>query len=160
MKYCSIDRNKNVNKYLSAELETLAQQTSDCVGPGKLEEYHEFLRAYSEILCRNIYNSKDCTYHDLKLLIKNKDIKVLQGDKDSSIIIMDIKMYFEKLETMVKEGIKNGIYKETTDTTLHDLKLFQNLLYRNFKDYKDYEKMIPVSNRPTRLYPSAINLII
>ena len=69
-------------------------------------------------------------------------------------------MYFEKLETMVKEGIKNGIYKETTDTTLHDLKLFQNLLYRNFKDYKDYEKMIPVSNRPTRLYPSAINLII
>ena len=93
LKYCFIDRNKIGKKYLSAELETLAQQTSDCVGPGKLEEYHKFLRAYSEIFCRNIYNSKDCTYHDLKLLIKNKDIKVLQGDKDSSIIIMNSKKY-------------------------------------------------------------------
>ena len=45
LKYCFIDRNKNVKKYLSAELETLAQQTSDCVEPGKLEEYHKFLRA-------------------------------------------------------------------------------------------------------------------
>ena len=50
---------------------------------------------------------------------------------------MDNKKYYEKLETMVNEGIKNGIYKETTDTTLHDLKLFQDFLYRNFKDYKD-----------------------
>ena len=33
-------------------------------------------------------------------------------------------MYYKKLETMVKEGIKNRIYKETTDTTLYDLKLF------------------------------------
>ena len=27
-----------------------------------------------------IYNSKDYTYHDLQWLIKNKDIKVLQGE--------------------------------------------------------------------------------
>ena len=69
--------------------------------------------------------------------------------------MMDSKMYYEKLETMVKQAIKNGIYKETADTTLHDLKLFQDFLYRNFKDYKDYEKMRPVSNRPTRFYVSA-----
>ena len=56
---------------------------------------------------------------------------------------------------MVKEGIKNGIYKESTDTTSHDLKLFQDFLYRNFKDYKDYEKIRPVSNHPARLYASA-----
>ena len=42
LKYCFIDRNKNVKKYLSAELETLDQQTSDCVEPDKLEEYHAF----------------------------------------------------------------------------------------------------------------------
>ena len=132
LKYCFIDRNKNVKKYLSAELEILTQQTPDCVEPGKLEEYHEFLRAYADIFPRNIYNSKDYTYHNLKLLIKNKDIKVLPGDKDSSIMIMDSKMYYEKLEIMVTEGIKNGIYKKTTDTTLHDLKLFQDFLYRNF----------------------------
>ena len=38
LKYCFIDCNKNAKKYLSAELEKLAQQTSDCVEPCKLEE--------------------------------------------------------------------------------------------------------------------------
>ena len=151
LKFCFIDRNKNVKKHLSAELETLAQQTSDCLEPEKLEEYHEFLRAYADIFSSSTYNSKDYIYHDLKSLIKNKDIKVLQGDKDSSVIIMDSKKYYEKLETRVNEGI----YKETIDTTLHDLKLFQDFLYRNFKDYKDYEKMRPFSNRPARLYAFA-----
>ena len=31
LKYCFIDRHKYVNKYLSAEPEILAQQTSDCL---------------------------------------------------------------------------------------------------------------------------------
>ena len=155
LKYCFIDCNKNVKKHLSAELETLAGQTLDCVEPGKIEEYHKFLLAYADIFSSNIYNSKDYTYHDLKSLIKNKDIKVLPVHKDSSIIIMDSKKYFKKRETMVKEGIESIVYKETTDTTLHDLKLFQDFLYCNFKDYKNYRKMRPVSNRPARLYASA-----
>ena len=91
LKYCFIDRNKIGKKYLSAELETLAQQTSDCVEPAKLEEYHEFLRAYADIFSGNLYDSKDNTYEDLKLLMKSKDIKFLLGDKDSFIIIMDSK---------------------------------------------------------------------
>ena len=45
---------------------------------------------------------------------------------------MDSKKYYEKLETMV-----------------------QDFLYRNFKDYKDYEKMRPASNPPARFYASA-----
>ena len=154
LKYCIINRNKNVKKYLSAELETLAQQISDCIEPEKLEENHEFLRGYADIFSNNIYNSKDYTY-DLKLLIKNKNIKVLQGDKDFSVIMMDSEKYYKKLETMVNENIKYSIYKETIDTTLHDLKLFQDFLYRNFKYYKDYEKIRPVSDRLARLYASA-----
>ena len=43
-KYCFIDRNKNVKKYLSAEPETLAQKTSDSVEPSKLEEYYKYGR--------------------------------------------------------------------------------------------------------------------
>ena len=39
-------------------------------------------------------------------------------------------------------------------TTLHEPKLFQDFLYLNFKDYKDYKKMKPVSNCPARLYAS------
>ena len=97
LKYCFIDRNKNVKKYLSAELETLAQHTSDCVEPEILEEYHKFLRVYPDTFSSNMYNSTDYIYHDLKSLIKNKDIKVLQGDKDSSVIRMDSKKYYEKL---------------------------------------------------------------
>ena len=58
-------------------------------------------------------------------------------------------------KTMVRGGIKDGIYKETTDTILHDLKLFQDFPYRNFKDYKDYEIMRPVSNHPAQFYASA-----
>ena len=138
LKNCFIDRNKNVKKYLSAELETLAQQTSDYVEPDKLEEDHELLWAYADIFSNNIHNPKDYTYHDLKSLIKNKDINVLQGDKDSSIIIMDSKKFYEKLETMVNEVIKNGISK----------------LPINFKDYKDYKKMRPVSDRPAWFYVS------
>ena len=91
LKYCFIDHNKNGKKYLSAEPETLAQQTSDSAEPAKLEEYNEFLRAYADIFSGNIYDSKDNTYQDLKLLMKSKDIKFLLGDKNSSIIIMDSK---------------------------------------------------------------------
>ena len=137
-KYCLIHHNENVKKYLSAELETLAQQTSDYVEPDKLEEYHELLWVYADIFSNNIHNPKDYTYHDLKSLIKNKDINVLQGDKDSSIIIMDSKKFYEKLETMVNEVIKNGISR----------------LPINFKDYKDYKKMRPVSDRPAWFYVS------
>ena len=42
LKYCFIDRNKNVKTYLSAELETLAQLTSDCVEPDKLDTTNFF----------------------------------------------------------------------------------------------------------------------
>ena len=91
-----IDRNKNVKKYLSAELEKLAQQTSDYVETGKVENYHKLFWAYANVFSSNTYSKKDYTHHDLKPLIKNKDIKVLQDDKNSFIIIMDSKRYYEK----------------------------------------------------------------
>ena len=39
---------------------------------------------------------------------------------------MDSKRHYEKLEPMVNEGIKNGNYIETADTTLHYLKFCQD----------------------------------
>ena len=50
---------------------------------------------------RGIYSSKDYTNHDQKSLIRNKDIKILQGDIDSSIIIMNSKKYHKTFETKV-----------------------------------------------------------
>ena len=57
---------------------------------------------------------------------------------------------------MIDEGIKNGIYTPAEDNTLNDLRKFQDLLRRNFKDkFTRYEDMIPVSNQPRRIYTTA-----
>ena len=53
---------------------------------------------------------------------------------------------------MIDNGIKNEIYEETADNTLKDLKTFQEFLYRNSKDYENYDDMNPVSNQPDQLY--------
>ena len=55
-------------------------------------------------------NTKDHTYNNLKRLIKNKNLCVLSGDKDSSIVIMNKQDYIQKLEGMLDEGIKRGTY--------------------------------------------------
>ena len=36
-----------------------------------------------------------------------------------------------------------------------DLKLFQDFLRRNFKSYKKYDKMRPVTNQPANLFATA-----
>ena len=56
---------------------------------------------------------------------------------------------------MIEEGVKNGTYKKTEDTTLQDLKKFQDILYRNFYTYEHYKSMYPHSNQPAKLYGTA-----
>ena len=50
-------------------------------------------------------------------MIQNKDIAVDKGDKDSSVILMNITDYVTKLDTMIDDGIMKGTYVETTDNT-------------------------------------------
>ena len=57
---------------------------------------------------------------------------ILKVDKDSSVVIMNRWDYIEKPEGMIGEGVKKGTYKKTEDTTLQDLKKYQDFLYRNF----------------------------
>ena len=57
----------------------------------------------------------------MKTLINNKDVVILRGDKDSSIVIINKADYVTKMETMIEDGIKNGTYAETDDTTLQHL---------------------------------------
>ena len=61
----------------------------------------------------------------------NKDIVILKGNKDSSIALMHRSDYIEKIEVIIDDGIRKGIYEVTTDSTLQDLKRFQDFLYRN-----------------------------
>ena len=44
---------------------------------------------------------------------------------------------------MMDEGIENGDYIVTDDKKLEDFKLFRSFLYRSFKKYEHYEKMLP-----------------
>ena len=64
---------------------------------------------------------------------------------------MDKSDYIQKLEDMIEEGISKETYERTDDTTLQDLKRFQDFLYRNFYNYKNYHKMYPHSNQLVKL---------
>ena len=100
-------------------------------------------------------NTKDHTYNNLKRLIKNKNLCVLSGDKDSCVIIMNKQDYIQKLEGMLDEGIKRGTYERSTDPTKHDLETLQRFLYRNFKNHPSYDKMRTKSSQPEWLYAAA-----
>ena len=75
---------------------------------------------------KNVISTEDYTYKQLKTLTYNKDIVILKVDKDSSIVITNKADYITKIETMIEEGIKDGTYTETNDTTMQDLKRLQN----------------------------------
>ena len=80
---------------------------------------------------------------------------IIPGDKDSCIVIMNKADYHNKLQEMIDDGIKNGTYTPTEDQTLLELKRFKDFLYGNFKNFEHYEKMIPPSSQPARLYGTA-----
>ena len=63
--------------------------------------------------------------------------------------------YVNKLQNMINEGITDGVYVETQDETLQDLKRFQDFLYRNFRKYEKYDDMFPFPNKPAQLYGTA-----
>ena len=88
-------------------------------------------------------------------MIQNKDIVVVKGDTDSSVVIMKKLDYAIKLDTMIDYGIMKGTHVETNDNTLKELLLFQDFLYRNFRNYERYEDMQPDSNQPACLYGTA-----
>ena len=92
---------------------------------------------------KNVLNNEDFTYKNLKSLIQDENIVILQGDKDSSVLIMDKKDYIQKLENMIEEGINKDTYEKMGDTTLQEFKIFQDFLYRNFYNYENYNKIYP-----------------
>ena len=125
LEYRFVNKNRDLKKNLAANLETLASQASSFVDHTKLEDFHEFLRAYADIFTKNIYATKDYTYKNLKNLIENKDLVVLSGDKDSCVVILKRGDYDKKLQGMIDEGITNGTYAPTAETILNDLKKFE-----------------------------------
>ena len=74
---------------------------------------------------------------------------MVSRDKESFVVLIDKTDYQDKLQKMIDDGIKNGIYKVAEDNTIKDLKLFKSFLYRNFRKYELYEEMPPKSQNLT-----------
>ena len=89
--YSFVDKNKHVKKNIATSMENVAEAVDKHLDKEQREDFHELLRAYTDILPKNLYFSTDYTYNNLKCLIKGESIVVIPGDKDSAIIIMDKK---------------------------------------------------------------------
>ena len=63
-------------------------RVSESIYYDQLEEFQEFLRAYTDVFTKHIYETKDFTYKNLKNIIKDENIAILSGDKYSSIVLM------------------------------------------------------------------------
>lgn len=155
LQHSFIDRNKYIKQNLAVEMEALADNTNDKVKQEDKETYHEFLVKYTNIFSKNVYDTKDYTYNKLKELTNNPNIVILEGDKETAIVIMNKEDYVNKMNQMIDAGIEDGTYAESDDTTLEDLKHFKQFLQRNFSDHPKYKKMAPTSHRPARMYGSA-----
>ena len=156
LEYSFVNKNRDLKKNLAANLETIASKTSPFVDQTKLEDFHDFFQAYTDIFTKNVHLTKDYTYKNLKNLIENKDLVVISGDEDSCLVVLKRSDYDKKLQSMIDDGINNGTYAPTTDSTLSDLKKFQDFLRRNFKEkFTHYKDMRPVSSQPSRLYATA-----
>ena len=131
LNHCLINRDKNIKKHIAANMESIVYIASEKVDQNDLENFHEFLWGCTDVFAKNVISTEDHTYQELKTLIHNKDVVILKGDKDSSIVIMNKTNYIKKIGTLI--GIKNGTYAETDHTTMQDLKWFQDFLCRNFK---------------------------
>ena len=85
--------------------------------------------------------------------ILSKIVVVISGDKDSCLVLSKRSDYDKKLQSLIDEGIINGTYASTTESTLNDLKKIQYLLSRNFKvKFAQYKDMQLISNQSGRLY--------
>ena len=152
LNHCFINEDKNIKKHVTANMESIAYIVSDKVGQTDLEKFHEFLGGHTDIFAKNMISTEDHTYKELKTLICNKDVVILKGDKDSSIVIMNKTDCITKIETMTEEGIKNGTYEEADDTTVQDFKRFQDFLCQNFKKYEHYNEMYLESNESAKIH--------
>ena len=123
------------------------------------QNFYHFPRSNTNRFSQNIFRTPDDTWKSLYKLSHNTDIVVLQGDKDSSVVIMYKQQYIHKLESMIEDGVSDGKYQPTSDNTLQDLKSFQDFLYRNIRPLKSevlpYDKIRPTSSQPGYLYATA-----
>ena len=128
-----VDKHKYVKRNVAVEKESVALRLDNYVDVSIKETFHEFLRSSTNVISNNIYSEKDNTVKLLSPLIKNDKIVILAADKKTCTVILNRSDYIKKVNKIIEEGMEQGKYIETVDTTQSDLKHFQDFLYRHFK---------------------------
>ena len=77
-----------MRKNIVANFQIVSHKVSQSVNHDQVKDFHEFLRAYTDIFAKYIYATKDFIQKILKNIIEDENIATLSGDKDSSIVIM------------------------------------------------------------------------
>ena len=129
LEFSFVDKNKHLKKQLAANFETLLHTRSDCIHHQNLEDFYNFLITYTDILTKNVYETKYFIYKNLDNSIKNHKLVIPSWDKDLSVVIMQQENYDMKHQNMIDDGIRQGIYSPNVNTTLSDLKKFQDFLH-------------------------------
>ena len=73
-----------------------------------------------DIFTNKIFATKNYKYHNLKDIIRDKDLTLLNGDKDSSVVVMNRIGYNNIMQKIIDHGIKNNIHEERPDNILKD----------------------------------------
>ena len=92
------DKNQNIKRRLAANFEYLADKITENLDSHKREDFHEFLRAYVDTITKNVYATTDYTYKHLKGIIKDPNLVVVSGDKESCVVIMNKSDYQNKMQ--------------------------------------------------------------
>ena len=80
---------KASKKHLAANFESLADKITDNLDSHKREDFQEFLKAYIDIFTKIVFATTDYTYKHLKRIIKDPNLVVVSGDKESCVVIMN-----------------------------------------------------------------------
>ena len=88
-KHSFVDKNNNIRRLLASNLERITERDENYLDHDQVENFLEFMRAYTAIFTNNIFATKDYTYHNLKDMIRDKDLVLLNGDNDSSVAVMN-----------------------------------------------------------------------
>ena len=111
---------KDVQRFLAANIGSLAYNIKGNNDDKNLEHFHEFLCVYTDIFSNNIFatKDKDYTYHNLSDMIQTKNIVVTKGEKDSNIVTMKRSDYVTPLDSVINDGIVKGTCIENIDNML------------------------------------------
>ena len=65
LNHCFINKDKHIKKDIATNMESLAYSASKQVDPSQLENFHEFLRGYTDIFSKNVLSTNDEKFYIL-----------------------------------------------------------------------------------------------